>query len=628
MIDKLNMQTPNYAEINIEKISGIFPNCLTEFIDENGNIKKAIDFDLLKQELSNNIVEGNKERYRLEWPGKKEALVAANNTLNRTLRPKIEDSINFDNTQNLYIEGDNLDALKLLQDNYLNKVKLIYIDPPYNTGKDFVYKDNFTVEKEELLEDSGLLDEYGNKLLKNQDSNGRYHSDWLSMIYTRLKVARNLLHKEGVIYISIDDNEVHNLRKICDEVFGEKNFIRNVIWEKKYSPANDSKVISDTHDHILVYAKNISEWTMKLLPRTEEMNKRYSNPDNDPRGPWKPGGLSAKTYSSKYDYPVVTPSGKTVYPPTGSCWQVSQEKLEMLISDNKIYFGKEGDAKPQIKQFLTDVQDGVVSKSIWKYDEVGHNQTSRKELTDLFDGEFLFDNPKPTTLIERIFDITTFAENDIVLDFFSGSGSTAHAVFKYNLKHNLNLHFILIQIPDRVTVNSVAEQKGYKNICEIGKERIRRAGTKILKENKDKEGIENLDIGFRVFKVDSSNMKDVYYNPDEIRQDNLFDMVSNIKEDRTVLDLLFQVLLDSGVELTLPIEEKQIVGKKVYFVDGNVLAACFEDNLTEEFVTELAKCEDLLKVVFRDSSFGSDDSRINVEQIFKQYSPDTQIRVI
>jgi adenine-specific DNA-methyltransferase len=319
-------------------------------------------------------------------------------------------------------------------------------------------------------------------------------------MYPRLKLARNLLKDDGVIFISIDDNEVANLRLLCDEIFGEKNFIRNVIWEKKYSPANDSKVISDTHDHILVYAKNISEWTMKLLPRTEEMNKRYSNPDNDSRGAWKPGGLSAKTYSSKYDYPVVTPSGKTVYPPTGSCWQVSQEKLEMLISDNKIYFGKKGDAKPQIKQFLTDVRDGVVSRSIWKYDEVGHNQTSRKELTDLFDGEFLFDNPKPTTLIERIFDITTFAENDIVLDFFSGSGSTAHAVFKYNLKHNLNLHFILIQIPDRVTVNSVAEQKGYKNICEIGKERIRRAGDKIIADSPNKD-LSGLDIGFKVFKI-------------------------------------------------------------------------------------------------------------------------------
>lgn len=616
-MSKLDGKSKDLINENIEKLKEIFPEVFSE---------GKIDFSKLEVELGK-FKDDSNERYNFTWNGKSEAKKIALTPSTGTLRPCKNESKNWDTTKNLYIEGDNLEVLKLLQKSYHKKVKMIYIDPPYNTGKDFVYKDNFKDNIKNYLEITRQVDSNGNRLSTNSETSGRYHSDWLNMMYPRLKLARNLLKDDGVIFISIDDNEVANLRKLCDEIFGEKNFIRNVIWEKKYSPANDSKVISDTHDHILVYSKNISEWIMKLLPRTEEMNKRYSNPDNDPRGLWKPGGLSAKTYSSKYDYPIVTPSGKTVYPPTGSCWQVSREKLEMLIRDNKIYFGKEGDAKPQIKQFLTDVQDGVVSKSIWKYDEVGHNQTSRKELTDLFDGEFLFDNPKPTTLIERIFDITTFAENDIVLDFFSGSGSTAHAVFKYNLKHNLNLHFILIQIPDRVTVNSVAEQKGYKNICEIGKERIRRAGEIVKSESKK----DDLDIGFKVLKLDSSNIKS-WDSDFENLETNLLDAVENIKSDRSEEDLLYEILLKYGFDLTLEIEEKEINGKKLFNIGFGSLIICLDEDISIDITDEIIAIKkenksEITRVVFKDSGFKNAVEKTNIIKTLNQNGIDEIVSV-
>lgn len=622
MLGRLKMKTMNFTECNIIKIAEIFPNVISE--DENG---KVIDFDILKQELSNYIIDGYKEKYSLNWPGKKQGQLSANTPIFKTLRPCQQESVNFDLSQNIYIEGDNLEALKLLQETYLNKVKMIYIDPPYNTGKDFVYKDNFTSDKNEELESSSQISDEG-RLVANLESNGRYHSDWLSMIYPRLKLSRNLLKADGVICISIDDNEVHNLRKLCDEIFGENNFVGEIIRKTKSMTGDEGSGFNLQHENLIIYSKN----KVKLLLNGEEKDfANYKNPDNDINGDWTSGDPSAKSGGDSTYFEIINPYTKqSDYPPMGRFWAFSKQSLEKYIANGKIIFKKEykenerGFVFKRYKNELKSRYNPV--NSLFSIENDYMNQAGTKELKSLLNGEY-FDNPKPTKFIQKIIQYSTDT-NDIILDFFSGSATTAHAVMQLNAEDGGNRRFIMVQIPEETDEKSEAYKTGYKTICEIGKERIRRAGAKILEENKDKEGIENLDIGFRVFKVDSSNMKDVYYNPDEIRQDNLFDMVSNIKEDRTDLDLLFQVLLDSGVELTLPIEEKQIVGKKVYFVDGNVLSACFEDNLTEEFVTELAKCEDLLKVVFRDSSFGSDDSRINVEQIFKQYSPDTQIRVI
>ena len=618
-MEKLDLTTPNFTDENIQKLSELFPNCVTE--DSNG---KAIDFDALKQELSSNIIEGNKERYQLTWPGKAESLVKANTPINKTLRPNREESKDFDNTENLYIEGDNLEVLKLLQETYLGKVKMIYIDPPYNTGNDFVYKDNFTQDKAEYDEESGNIDEEGGRLVSNPDSNGRYHSDWLSMMYPRLKLARNLLTDDGVIFISIDDNEVHNLRKIFDEFFGELNFISNLIWEKKYSPQNDAKWFSDNHDHVLVYAKNKEIWRPNLLPRTDVQNARYKNPDNDPRGDWKTSDLSVKRVTEKDLYEIKLPSGKVVLPPKGRSWSVGREKYNELLSDNRIWFGVKGEAIPQLKRFITDVKDGIVPLTIMKYSEVGHNQAAQKEVKNIFKGESYFDTPKPVSLLHRLIHLGS-AQNDIILDFFSGSATTAHAVMQLNAEDGGNRKFIMAQIPEKTDEKSEAYKAGYKNIAEIGKERIRRAGEKIKEDNAEKEGIDNLDIGFRVLKVNSSNMKEVYFSPDNTSQDDMFDLASNIKDDRTDEDLLFMVLLDWGIDLSVKIERREVLGRTVYFADDDYLAACFEVNLDEDFVKAVV-AEQPRKVVLRDSGFASSSVKINVEQIFKQ--ADIEVKVI
>jgi len=626
-MDKLNQQTPNFTDEHIAKIAEMFPHCVTEAKDEAGNLKRAIDFDLLKQELTANIVDGPRERYRLEWPGKRASLVAANTPITKTLRPAREESVDFDTTQNLYIEGDNLEALKLLQKSYLGAVKMIYIDPPYNTGKDFVYKDNFTRSREEELQESGQIDEEGGRLVANLESNGRFHSDWLSMMYPRLRLARNLLRDDGVIFISIDDHEVHNLRKICDEVFGEENFVASVIWQRAFSPKNDAKYFSDSHDYILVYGKNIKSYSIGKLERTSEANERYKNPDNDPRGVWMSSDLTVKTYSEKYDYPIKTPSGKIVSPPIGRCWSTSKEKFEELIQDNRIWFGKDGNNVPRLKRFLSEIQKGMVPTTLWQFDDVGHNQEGRQELKALFDGKGFFDGPKPVRLLRRILHIANTKPDDIILDFFSGSATTAHAVMQLNAEDGGKRKFIMVQLPEATDEKSEAYKAGYKTIAEIGKERIRRAGKKIKEENADKEGIDDLDIGFRVLKIDSSNMKDVYYRPDEVSREDLFDTVDHIKEDRSAEDLLFGVLVDWGVDLTLPIERREIAGKSVYFVGHGDLAACFEENLDEAFIKAMAQ-EDILRVVFKESGFANDEIKINAEQIFKQLAPGTDVRVI
>lgn len=626
-MEKLDMKTPDFTDENIAKIAEIFPNCLTETRDEKGNLTKAIDFDLLRQELSANIVDGQRERYQINWPGKREALIKANEPINKTLRPYREESVNFDTTQNLYIEGDNLEALKLLQESYLGKVKMIYIDPPYNTGKDFVYNDKFVVESEEYNLLSGQKDEEGGKLVANTESNGRFHSDWLSMMYSRLRLARNLLMSDGTIFVSLDDGEIANLRKICDEIFGESNFVGNIAWKK--TSGDNKPSFAFTHDNILIYGKHTDQ--LPRVPLTSEQAKQYKNPDNDPRGLWAETDYRSKWTKEQRKnlyYPIINPfTGESIYPDTyastSRVWACAEDTHIKNVEDNLLWWGLDGQSKePKKKRFLSE-HKGANTRSVWI--DAGMNDVASQELKLLMDGDF-FDNPKPVKLLKNL-EIIMLKNNDIILDFFSGSASTAHALMELNAEDGGNRKFIMVQLPEETDEKSEAYKAGYKTIPEIGKERIRRAGKKILDENKDKEGIENLDIGFRVLKIDSSNMKDVYYNPDELSKDSLFDTVENIKEDRTAEDLLFQVLLDWGVDLMLPIVREEILGKTVFFVDGDTLAACFDDGIDEEFVKELAKRE-MMRVVFKDSGFKEDDTKSNVEQIFTQLSPDTEVRAI
>jgi len=629
MNDKLDLQSTNITSLNIEKIAALFPNCVTETAEG-----KKIDFDLLKQELSTEIVEGNKERYRLEWPGKREAIVTANLPTTKTLRPVREDSVDFDTTENLYIEGDNLEVLKLLQESYLGKIKMIYIDPPYNTGKDFVYKDNFAKAGEEELIESGQKDEYNQRLVANPETSGRYHSDWLSMMYPRLKLARNLLTEDGVIFISIDDNEVHNLRKICDEVFGEGNFIGNVIWHKKYSVANDSKYFSTSHDHIIVYAKSKFEFKIGKLPRTDSQNVNYKNPDNDPRGNWQSTSLSVSRITDKDIYEIKGPNGNVYFPPEGSSWRYSKEKFLELLADNRITFGLKGDNMPRQKRFLSEVQDGLTPTTIWNFKDVGHTDEGKKETTGLFQ-KAVFDYPKPIRLLSQIMNIGNIKDG-FILDFFAGSSATAHAVMQLNSEDGGNRKYIMVQLPEATDEKSEAYKAGYATICEIGKERIRRAAKKIKEEkaeNAQKEGLfagnykDEQDYGFRVYRLDSSNMQEVYYKPQDYNQATLDLFADNVKPDRTAEDLLTQIMLDWGLPLSLKIERKTIAGKEVFSVAGDSLYACFDHELDEAFAKEIAK-EKPLRMVFRDNGFKDDTAKENVRQLLKQLSSQTEMRVV
>ena len=548
----------------------------------------------------------------------------ANTTTNKTLRPCIEESKDWDNTENLYIEGDNLEVLKLLQNSYFNKVKMIYIDPPYNTGNDFIYIDDFAQNIDEYEEAKGSFDEEGNRLFKNIDTNGRFHSDWCSMIYPRLVLARNLLANDGVIFISIDDNEQENLKKICDEVFGEKNFIAQVIWERAYAPVNLKKHFSENHDYIICYAKDIDKAICNGLPRASEANDRYSNPDNDPRGIWKSDNLSVGPIVQSKIYEIITPGGRKVLPPEGYCWRLSKEKFKEFVKDNRIWFGKDGNNVPSIKRFLTEVKQSITPMTIWKYSEVGHSQDAKQNLKKLFDGKSFFDYPKSVELIKRCIQLYS-NESSIIIDFFSGSATTAHAVMQLNAEDGGKRKFIMVQLPEKTDEKSEAFKAGYKNICEIGKERIRRAGEKI-KEEAGLNG-QDLDIGFRVLKLDSSNMKDIYYSADEYDQGMLENMQSNTKEDRTDLDLLFGCLVDWGLELDKPYTIKKINGHKVHIYNDGDLVACFEKDLDMKTIDEIAKLQ-ALRVVFSDNSFVDSATKINVAEHFKMIAPDSDIKVI
>jgi adenine-specific DNA-methyltransferase len=624
-MEKLKMHSPDLSQDNIAKIQEMFPGCVTEARDEEtGKLRLAVDFDQLRQELSDSIVEGGQERYRLEWPGKREALVASNAPIAKTLRPDRKESLDFDTTRNLFIEGDNLDALKLLQENYLGAIKLIYIDPPYNTGGDFVYDDDFAENSAEFLQRSNQKDNLGNRLVANSASNGRFHSDWLSMMHARLQLARNLLRDDGVIFISIDDNEQANLKRMCDEVFGNQNFVNTVVWEKRYSPQNAVKWFSESHDFVLVYAKDKLNWYPNLLERTDAMNARYRNPDNDTRGVWKPADATAQAgHGTKSQfYELIAPNGKKHTLPNGRCWVYTKEVFEKMVADNRVWFGADGNNVPAVKRFLSEVKQGTACQTIWKYSEVGHNQEGKKEVNQLFPEAAVFETPKPVRLLKRVMHLATEADS-IILDFFAGSATTAHAAMQLNADDGGNRKVISVQFPEATEENSTAWKAGYQNIAAISKERIRRAGKKILETECHPDW--NRDVGFRVLKVDTSNMKDIYYRPDELSQGDLLEAVDNVKPDRTPEDLLFQVLVDWGVDLTLPIRRETLQGKAIFFVDENALVACFDSGVTEDLVKELAKHEPL-RVVFRDNGFVSDAVKINVEQIFRQLSPSTEVR--
>ena len=668
-MEKLKMHTPNKADDNFKKLAALFPNAVTETIDENGEVVRAIDKDVLMQEISCTVVDGNEERYQFTWPDKKKSVLLANAPIAKTLRPCREESVGKDGTpggfdsENLYIEGDNLEVLKLLQETYLGKIKMIYIDPPYNTGNDFVYEDDFAQNTEEYLANSGQFDEDGNRLVPNTESNGRFHTDWLNMIYPRLRLAKDLLTDDGVIFISIDENEIENLKKVCDDTFGEKNFVASVIWERAFAPKNDAKYFSDSHDYIVIYAKNLIDFQIGKLPRTEEANSRYKNPDNDPRGPWASDNMTVKTYSANYDYKITTPNGTIMKPADGRCWFTSKERMNKLIEDGRVWFGEDGGNMPRLKRYLADVQQGMTPTTIWKHEDVGHNQEGRQELKKLFDDKGYFDGPKPVRLIERALLIGNLNSDSLILDFFSGSATTAHAVMKYNAEKGTNCKFIMVQVPEETDKKSEAYKSGYKTICEIGKERIRRAGAKIREENEKKKNmilLENekdaqlffdiakhgkdavertksafkqvdgsylIDTGFRVLKCDTSNMKDVYYNPADYEAD-LFDMMTdNIKEDRTPEDLLFQIMLDLGIELSSKIEETVVAGKKVFDVADGFLIACFDANVTDETIKAIAQKQPYY-FVMRDSSLANDCVATNFEQIFATYSPDTVKKVL
>ena len=618
-MDKLKMQTANKADDNFRALAAMFPNAVTEAIDENGEVVRAIDKDVLMQEISVKVVEGKEERYQFTWPDKKKSVLLANAPISKTLRPCREESVDFDNTENLYIEGDNLEVLKLLQETYLGKIKMIYIDPPYNTGNDFVYEDNFAQSTDEYMEHSGQFDDEGNRLVKNLDSNGRFHTDWLNMIYPRLRLAKDLMADDGVIFISIDDNEVENLKKMCCEVFGQSNFIANIIWQHSVQPKGYLGTFSVHHNYILCFSIS-NGFGLGSFERTAEDNKAYSNPDNDPKGPWRSGDVRNALYRPNLIYDIISPSGKAIKPCENG-WRWSKETVQEKIRTGEIIFNQ--DETRIIRKIYLSTLEGRAPETIWFGKDVGTTREAMTELKKLFDKP-PFDTPKPIGLIKKLQQLV-IDKDYIVLDFFSGSATTAHAVMQLNAEDGGNRKFIMVQLPEETDEKSEAYMAGYKNICEIGKERIRRAGAKI----KEEKGLtaQNLDTGFRVLKCDTSNMKEVFYKPNEVEQTLFDNYASNIKEDRTSEDLLFQVMLDLGVLLSSKIEETTINGCKVFNVADGFLYACFDNNISDEVVTTIAKQQPYY-AVFRDSGMASDSVLTNFDQIFASISPSTVRKVL
>lgn len=699
-MDRMRMHSVNKVDENVEKIARLFPNCVTESLVD-GKLTRVVDFDMLKQELSSFVVEGREERYQFTWPDKKKSVLLANAPISKTLRPCREESVNFDTTENLYIEGDNLEVLKLLQETYLGKIKMIYIDPPYNTGSDFVYEDDFAQDAGEYIANSGQYDDEGNRLVQNTESNGRFHTDWLNMIYPRLKLAKDLLTDDGVIFISIDDNECANLIKLCDEAFGESCMVADISWQRTYSTRNDSQGIVREVEHLVGYSKQ-PNWTPNKLPRTVEMDAMYKNPDND-RVSWtsdNPFAPGASTHQGMV-YAIQHPfTGEMIYPSANACWRYQQNEMldimqgwcpyelkdlhdekeraevcglpestirkgvnGIVISGSledarkqaqavydrgqwpKFYFTKDGQGGIRRKTYLDSV-GGKLPTNFWPYSETGHTDEAKKELLSLFDGKAPFDTPKPTRLLDRMLSIAT-DENSLVLDFFSGSATTAHAMFKKNADDGGKRKFILVQLPEH------SKSPEYLTLCQIGEERIRRAGKKIYDELENKlldettadlvrqvrdmptqrnfdasmEELLDFDIGFRVLKCDSSNMKDVYYNPTEYVPTLFSSLTDNIKEDRTPEDLLFQVMLDLGVLLSSKIEETTIADKKVFSVADGYLIACFDEDITDETIKAIAQKKPYY-FVMRDGGYANDSVATNFDQIFAAYSPSTIRKVL
>ena len=624
-MEKRALHTPDLTARNVERIAELFPTVITESRDAEGNVTLAVDFDLLRQELSDHIVEGPQERYRLDWPGKRAAAFAANAPIAKTLRPVREESVDFDTTKNLFIEGDNLDALKLLQESYLGKVKLIYIDPPYNTGNDFIYNDDFAETTEEYLVQSGQKDDSGTQLTANAESNGRFHSDWLSMMYPRLRLARNLLKSDGAIFISIDDHEIDNLRALCDEVFGAQNFVAQIIWQKVYAPKNSAHWFSEDHDYIVCYARDKGTWQPNLLPRTAEMEARYKNPDNDPRGPWKAENMTARNAYAAGVYSITTPSGRVIDgPPRGRYWSLSEASFQKLDADGRIWWGPTGDNTPALKRFLSEVSSGRTPQTLWMYGEVGHTQDAKKTLLKYVPFEHtenVLNSVKPVHLIQRILQLaTTPSSEDVVLDFFSGSGTTAHAVLAQNSADGGDRRFVAVQVHEPLRT----PEPGFDSILGMSTTRLRNVAAEIRGQQ---DGAASGDLGYRMLRTATSNLADVLLTPEETAQLELEAMAPSIKPDRFGEDLLFQVLLDWGLELSLPMTREHIDGREVLSVDADALIACFAESVTPEVVRGIA-ARSPLRAVFRDDAFASDAARINAEQVFREVSPATEVRTI
>ena len=652
-MDKLRMESPDMVQGNVEKLAALFPNCVTEGPDGHGGLKKAVDFDKLRQMLSGDVLEGD-EAYEFTWVGKKAAMVEANKPTRQTLRPCPEESKNWDTTENLYIEGDNLQVLKLLQESYLGKVKMIYIDPPYNTGHDFIYNDHFAMDRDEYEQQTSMFDEDGNRnFTENTDSNPRFHSDWCSMMYSRLMLARNLLTEDGVIFISIGEEEVENLRKMADEVYGNKNLVGTILWKKKTN-GNNVGFLPPVHDYIICYSKNISGISdMGYPPSKEFVEKTFSNPDNDPRGPWTITDLSAN-HRGPY-FSITNPAtGESFLPPEGRYWVFNEQEVQKRIADGRIIFGRNGTTRPVQKVFLANRKLTRIRAESW-WDKNGMNEDATEELKVLFGAAKLFTHPKPTKVLKDLITIAT-DKNDIIMDFFSGSATTAHAVMQLNAEDGGRRKFIMVQLPEACDEKSEAYKAGYKTICDIGKERIRRAGQKIVEEKAhllnavrsgklqkgeayadfttsetakktQQEIAETFDTGFRVFKLDDSNMRDVYFAPDDYTQDMLSMMESNIKPDRTAFDLLFGCLLEWGLPLSMPYHSETIDGCTVHTYNDGDLIACFDEKIPATVVEAIARRQPL-RAVFRDAGFTTSPEKINLTEVFKLLAPDTRIKVI
>ncbi|MFI3265259.1 MAG: site-specific DNA-methyltransferase [Rikenellaceae bacterium] len=611
MNNKIDGASLNIEQMEMEKLRAVFPQC---FADGKLDIDKLLS-------LCGEYIDNDFEKYKFEWKGKSEALRLAQQRSMATLRPAVEDSVDWDSTENLYIEGDNLEVLKLLQTAYYRKVKMIYIDPPYNTGNDFVYEDDFKDPLSKYKEITGQTTK------SNPESMGRFHTNWLNMIYPRLRLASNLLIDDGVIFISIDDNEVHNLRKVCDEVFGEENFMAQIVWQKKYAATNDAKGFSTTHDYIVVYQKS-SDFNRNLLPRTAEQNKPYKNDDNDGKGLWRSDNILVKSFSENGVYPIVNPNTGVEYlPPKGSCWRASKDTMTKWLGENRIYFGKDGTGAPQLKRYLNEVQQGRVPITWWTFEEVGHNDAANKEVSALFGGKTPFDTPKPVSLLKQMLAIGT-NKDAVILDFFSGSATTAHAVMQLNAEDEGQRKFICVQLPEMPDEKSEAYKAGYKNICEIGKERIRRAGAKIKGEQSAKsEGLfaeeqKPLDTGFKVFKLDSSNLKTWDATPTEdvdLFVQRMNDMIDTIKPDRSDMDMVYKIMLKMGVPLTYSVTPVEIGGKEVFSIgEDSLLLICLQEKITTEIIEEMANDYLPSKIILSEKCFAEDTAMSNAHYILKE----------